>query len=310
MRLWLLAFALLVGGFIATIAALNGDVYSAHGFVRGYLDALSAKNSAAALEVPGVASTTGSVETLLTDGAMGELDNIALVRETEGANGTRTVVYDYEIGGQSGRSEFTVVQTGTRFGLFPTWRFSASPLATVAVDVLGDDRFEANGFDVATPGAYLVFAPGLYELDLETTYLTAEDVPVAVTDPGTIVDATLALEPTDAFVAAVKTETDAYLDDCATQKVLQPTGCPFGATINNRVEGDPAWSIADYPATELVATETNGVWLVPETTATAHLTASVRSLFDGTLSEFDDDVPFVLGFTVTLDGDTISIAAR
>ena len=33
-----------------------------------------------------------------------------------------------------------------------------------------------------------------------------------------------------------------------TQKVLQPAGCPFGVEIDDRVQGDPAWSMVTYPA--------------------------------------------------------------
>ena len=45
---------------------------------------------------------------------------------------------------------------------------------------------------------------------------------------------------------------DAQLKQCTTQKVLLPTGCPFGQHMDNRIEGDPIWSMASYPKLAVV----------------------------------------------------------
>lgn len=306
---WLAVFALLVAGFGATVAALNGSLYSASGFVRTYLDALDHRDAEAALAIPGVDSTTEGVDALLTSSAMKGLGDYTLVRDTEEPGGGHTVVFDVALDGETARTEFHVERSGTRLGLYPTWEFAASPLATLAVTVHHAEDFTVNGAEVASDGAFLVFAPGSYVLDHESTYLEADAVTVAVTEPGTIVDARVSAKPTEKFVAAVQAEVDDFLDACVTQKVLQPTGCPFGRAINNRVDGDPAWSVVDYPAVTLVAGREPGSWLVPTTPATVHLTATVVSLFDGTITRVDDDVDFTVAYAITLDGSGLTIDA-
>ena len=310
---WLVGIALLLVAFGAAVIALNSQLYSASGFVRGYLEALERQDSAAALEVPGVRSSTQGADALLSDDAMGRLSGLRLVRDTEGTGGTHTVVFDYALGSEKlqGRTEFTVVQTGTRFGLFPTWRFVASPLSTLSVSVLNDDRFEANGLKLVSPSGagaasgLLVFSPGLYELGHESTYLTAQPVAAEVTTIGEIIDVAVDVQANDDFVARVQADLGDRLDDCATQKILMPTGCPFGQTVNNRINGDPKWSLVDYPVVAILPGEKSGEWRMPLARGTAHLVVPVRSLFDGTLSILDEDVPFSAQYAITFVGENI-----
>ena len=122
---------------------------------------------------------------------------------------------------------------------------------------------------------------------------------VTASQPGAAIIGTVTLQPTDAFVAQVQKEVDGYLDDCATQTVLLPTGCPFGEQISNRIVTTPAWSIARYPTVALQPGPDPGTWLMPATPAAAHLVVDVRSLFDGSVSTFDEDVPFSSSFVVS-----------
>jgi len=302
---WLVVFAILIGGFVASIAALNADLYSAHGFVRTYLDALARKDSAAALSIAGV-GVEGS-DALLSDESLGDLDSIELVRDTQNADGTHTVVYDYSIGGETGRSEFHVQHRGTRFGVFNDWSFVASPISTISVTVKHDNRFEVNGTELTEAGAYLVFTPGLYVVDHKSTFLEAEAANVAMTEPGTIVDATLDVRANKDFVSTVQEEVDGFLQDCAAQTVLQPTGCPFGRVINDQVDGDPAWSITSYPLIEIDPGKQVGNWLVVDAIGTANVDVTVRSLFDGSVQQLDEPVPFTVSYTITFDGNKLVI---
>ena len=309
---WLAVFVLIFGGFAATVAALNSSLYSAQGFVRTYLDALAQKDSAAALAIPGVSATTAGegVDALLHDSAMSGLGDYTLVRDTEETSGIHTVVFDVVLDGETARTEFHVERSGTRFGLYPTWSFAASPLSTLSVTVEHADGFEVNGSPVVDAGAYLVFAPGSYVVDHASTYLEADAATARVSETGTIVDSTITATPTAEFVDAVQTEVDGFLDKCVTQTVLQPTGCPFGRDISNRVTDAPRWSIVDYPKITLAAGEKSGSWIVSDVPATAHLVATVQSLFDGTISTFDEDVPFTVAYAITIDGADLSINAR
>lgn len=308
--LWLLGLAVLVAGFFLSVFALNSTVYSANGFVRGYLAALERQDSAAALEALGRASVTSGSDALLTDRAMGDLTAIELVRDTPGTGGIHTVVFDYRLGADPEtaasdvqRTEFTVEQTGTRFGLFPTWRFVASPLSTLSVTVSNADSFTANGqaarVEADTATGFVVFAPGVYELAHDSTYLAASTVAVPLTTTGAILDAVIDPEPTPALIDWATDATADYLDECATQTVLMPTGCPFGESISNRIDNEPQWSIVDYPEVEIVRADEVGAWTTREAEGVAHLNVAVRSLFDGTVSRFDEDVPFDAQFGIT-----------
>jgi hypothetical protein len=107
------------------------------------------------------------------------------------------------------------------------------------------------------------------------------------------------VQPTAAFVNDVQGEINTYLDEnCATQTVLQPTGCPFGVSIDDRVTSAPVWSIVEYPLVTLTAGETD--FVMPQTPAMAHVSVEVQSLFDGDITMLEQDEPFAMGLTVTI----------
>lgn len=312
---WAVAFGVLIVAFVATVVVLNSTLYSANGFVRGYLDALARQDSSAALEVSGVSANQSEPDdALLTDSALGELGDIRLISDTAKGEGQRSVVFEYTIanagGSETGRSEFTVARDGTRFGLFSRWTFVTSPLNTVSVTVLHDTRFAVNGHtETSSAGPngssdYLVFSPGLYTLDHETAFLAAKPVTVAVTDIGEVTAATVDVQANHEFVAKLQVELDRFLDTCSTQTVLLPTGCPFGREVSNRITTEPAWSIVDYPAAEIVPGELPGTWAMPATEGTANIVVEVQSLFDGTLDVLDEDVPFTVEYLITFEGGT------
>jgi hypothetical protein len=101
----------------------------------------------------------------------------------------------------------------------------------------------------------------------------------------------------------VDEELHAYLDACATQSVLLPTGCPFGKTFDNRIDSTPEWSISTYPNVEIIPGSNTGEWVMPITTASAHLSVEVRSLFDGTVRDFDEEIPFTVSYLLTIQPD-------
>jgi len=247
---------------------------------------------------------------------------VRTISDTAGADGRHTVVAEYTISAPDGsgetteRSEFVVVPDGTRFGLFPSWRFASSPINSISITVLHDQNFSVNGFDVSTKAApdtaaaFQVFAPGFYVLQHDSTYLTAEKVAAAITEIGGITDVTVDVQANEEFVAEVQKHVTAYLGECATQQVLMPTGCPFGQSLSNRVQNAPTWSMVADPVITIVPGQPSGTWAVPKTPATAHLVVDVRSLFDGKLSTFDEDVPFDVQYALTFEpGNKLLITA-
>jgi len=97
------------------------------------------------------------------------------------------------------------------------------------------------------------------------------------------------------------TELNAFLDTCTKQKVLQPSNCPFGIEINDRIIGLPTWSIAKYPVVSLAAGTT--AFEMPDTVGQAHIVVDVQSLFDGSLDTRDENVQFTVGLGVTIQPD-------
>lgn len=302
-----MVFALLAAGFGATVLALNNDVFSAHGFVRSYLQALARQDSAEALAFDGVDVPEGAGTTLLGDSAMGEVRDIQFIGESS-SEGVTTVRFETTLSSGPETSEFHVERAGSRFGLFSAWRFAESPLAALAVSVDSDSRFTANGVAALTGGPEAVFAPGHYVIGHSTEYLSAEAVEVDAVEPGGLLDAQLAVAPTPAFTDAADQAIAAFLDQCATQQVLKPTGCPFGFDEANRIDGAPQWTMTEYPTSTLSAGSQPGTWLATGTEGEVRLQLTVRSLFDGSTSSLDESIPVRGSYLLSLAADnTITV---
>ncbi|WP_104169826.1 hypothetical protein [Cryobacterium sp. M23] len=316
--------ALLGAGLVATIGSLNRDLYSAGSFVGQYLDALARKDTAGALLLPGVRPTAAELEaaalpkdlpdTLLRNSVLGELTDIRLTADDESADGRHTVDYEFRLNGTPAAMTFQVESAGTFFGVFDSWRFTTSPLAVLRVNVLHQATFSVNRLTLDTrahaadgapetfsnQAAYLAFAPALYSFEHSSTLLDAASQTVPVVASG-VTDVTVDAQPNAQFIGQVQAELDRFLDDCTTQQVLQPTNCPFGIEINDRVRDDPIWSIAQYPPVTLVAGDST--FEMPDTEGQAHIVVEVQSLFDGDVEVRDEDVAFAVAISVTVNPD-------
>ena len=315
---WSVALAVIIGGFAGTVAILNSSLYSAAGFVRSYLDALARHDADGARELAEWQLVSGDAsEELLVPEAMGELSDIQLVSDQAGADGVHHVVYSYTADGVEGTSAFDVRATGTVLGLFTSWQFATNPYGVVQLTVAHGDEFSIGGMDLVTPepdvaSPYIVFTPGTYEMSHESTFLHGEAIAVTSTQPGGVVDAQLDIEPTQAMIDEVQAQVGAHLtDDCATQVVLLPTGCPFGHPVSNRVDSTPQWSMVEFPPVTLEPGTEPETWRMPPTRGTAHLLVDVKSLFDGSVTTFDEDVEFSASYLVTfLPGDKLLVTAQ
>jgi len=314
---WGTVFGLLLLGFVVTVSALNSTVFSAQGFVATYLGALERQDAGTALDTPGVVDRRSAADDLLVDDALGDLDAVEFVSETDEGGGIHRVVYSYELDGTPGETAFEIEHTGNRFGVFQVWAFVTSPTAVVEITPVNDARFAANEVDVESAGgpsvpvAYDVLAPAVLELGLESELLVADAESLVVPEPGSVARVSVRPRASEEFTGLVQDELNRALDACTEQEVLQPAGCPFGEQIQNRVEGAPAWSMTAYPAVTIVPGTEPGTWRVPQTEGVAHLTVGVRSIFDGTRSVFDQDVPFTVGYLITfVPGGGIRIDAE
>jgi hypothetical protein len=305
-RNWIIAGAILIVVFAGAVVTLNVSLYSASGFVGSYLNAIARHDVTGALAIPGVSLPTGS-KTLLRADALSSLDDIHLVSDTAGNNGTHRLVYDYRAGGAAGSSTFTVERAGVTMGLFSAWRFSESPVSVLSIAPVHANSFIANGLAVTATtnvsSPYLVLTPTRVTLTHRSTYLSAPTTHVLV--DGAVARKATAVETraNTAFVKEVQKQLDSYLAACVKQKVLLPTGCPMGQQISDRIQNAPTWSMVQNPVVTIVPTAVAGTWQVPDSPAAAHLVVTVKSIFDGTVSTFDQDVPFSVGYLVTFETD-------
>jgi hypothetical protein len=313
---WVVLGGLIAAAFAGTVIALNATLYSASGFAGSYLAALSRHDVSAALELAGPASVAGGEKAsreLLDSRALGELSDIRLLGDTGQADGRHRVTYSYSLTGKGisgttsstmGTTTFTVERAGTRMGLFTAWRFATSPTGTLTITPQHDSTFTVNGMYLGSTGpdvprSFLALVPGNYLLGHDSDYFTAKPVPVPITGAGITTKAAVDVQANSFFTKQVQKGLDSELAKCATQKVLLPTGCPFGKQIGDRIEGAPAWSIVRNPVVHIAPATTPGTWQVPQTEGTAHLTVRVRSIFDGSVSTFDEDVPFTVSYLIS-----------
>ncbi|MGV8876991.1 MAG: hypothetical protein ACOH1K_05735 [Rhodoglobus sp.] len=345
MRRELLTLSIVLGlicvAFATTVVVLNSTIYSSNGFVRSYLAALSQHDMDAALTIADIhlpaqqgsagdkdegatpIDTTGAgalllagSHDLLRPSALSSLDDITLLERTVNPDGTETVTFSFVLDGRSATSSFTVTRAGSNFGVFAEWDFVVPPLTIVRLTVLNAQEFTANGTDFIAeaqdaPSPYVVLTPSSFDITHTSRFLSAEPLVVSATEPGGTVRARLAVTANETMVAEVQTKVNGYLDACATQVVLLPTGCPFGKPMSNRIVTTPEWSIAEYPPVSLTPGSEPSSWLMRPTNAAAHLRVDVRSIFDGSISTFDQDVSFSASYLVTfLADDQLLVTAQ
>lgn len=308
---------LLLGALGASGITLYQQFYSPSAFVTRYIDLLSNGRAADAMRVPGVAIDRETLETagidvtaseaLLRQVALAPLTNVDVVSETtEGAITTVTVAY--EAGQHEGISSFTVEQDGWA-GVTPNWRFTKSPLAAVDLVVRGADKFAVNGFEIdrrqikadadpLAPLPLLVFTPGLYSVTVDTQISASPGISVLADTPLATTPVDLQTEPTAEFVSVVQQRVEEFLTQCTTQQVLQPTACPFGLQVSNRIEDPPEWSISVQPTVTVEAD--GGQWLIPATGAVAHIEVDIKSLFDGSIQHVSEDIDFQVNGTISI----------
>lgn len=325
-RLWADLSILAVVGVLLFAAigaggmALYQQYYSPSAFVSRYLDLLATGRAADALQLPGVAidrtalETVGIEETaseaLLRRDALAPLSDVEVLSEKT-VDGITTVAVSYTAGTYEGETTFAVQQDGW-VGVTPNWRFATTPLAAVELTVLGADQFIINGFEIdrrqvvpagpeATPAEavpLLVFTPGLYSVTVDTPVATAPGVSILADAPLTSTPVEVQSEPTEEFVSVVQERVEEFLMQCTEQQVLQPTACPFGLQVLNRLATLPEWSIVQQPK---VTVKPDGAhWQIPPTDAIAHIEVDIQSLFDGSIEHVSEDVPFQVNGSITI----------
>ena len=322
--IWVAAMVLALGASIGTLALLNHTLYSAAAFVERYFDEVAHDNVNEILATPGVAitsdeyaalgipSTTSSA--LLRNGITSDgPEQVQVTADHTMPGGTHEIEVSYQLDGQNQQASFQIAPRAKLLGVIQRWEFVQSPLQLLTVQLqhgthfsVGSLTLDARAASTDDPSAfnhtanYLALAPASYQLSYSSKLITASPV-VANVLPGQRTTATVNVQPTQALVDKVQSNLKDFLTQCATQQVLQPSGCPFGASIDDRVTSDPQWSILTDPTVTLTAQDTG--FVMPSTPGTARLSVDVQSLYDGSTSTLDKTVDYSVALTVILRDD-------
>ncbi len=312
---------LLVVAAACAIGSLNREVFGAKAFVSSYLHSLERHDAASALAMPGVVPTAANIPedvslVLLRSSALGSISDIRILDEAGQPDGSNIVTASYVVNNQPAQGMFRVKHVDNSFLVFENWAFVTPPMGTITVSVLHDTVFDVGTsglIDLRTThpktvatvfgdtGTFLAFAPGAYTFGHTSSLMTAKAVTATIANPRAAAEVVVDVEANAKFTDDVQSEVNAFLDTCVTQVVLQPTGCPFGYQTGNRLVGEPAWSVLDYPVVSVVPGETG--WVVRNAVAKVELKGELQSLYDGSVTPLDEivDAPFNLNITIQPD---------
>ena len=305
----------------AAIGSLNREVFGAKAFVSSYLHSLQRHDAVSALAMPGVIPATADVPedvslALLRSSALGNISDIQIQDEAAQPDGSHIVSATYAVNGQSAQGMFRVTQTNNSFLVFENWSFVTPPLGTITVTVAHDTVFTVGSsglIDLRTThpktaaavfgdtGSFLAFAPGAYTFGHTSSLMEANNVTAIVSAPRATAEVVVDVQANAKFTEDVQSEVNNFLDQCVTQVVLQPTGCPFGFQTGNRLVGDPAWSVLTYPEVTVVPGETG--WVVRNAIAQVELSGELQSLFDGTISPLNETVDAAFNLDIVIQPD-------
>lgn len=280
--------------WLAAVLIVNVTLFSATGHVNSYLRALESENFGLAASRAGL-SETPNPPPLRGAG----VENPRVVGASALANGTVAVRAEYEILGATETTVFVVEPAEPVLFFFTQWRFAQAPVSHLEFSVIGDNRVTVNSADLTItrlgiPPRVAVLVPGHYEASLETEWLESEVATATISEVGSRTPVRLRLQPTARLVDTTTEAVEQFFDDCVDQDVLQPVGCPFGVTVDDRVLGSPEWKILDYPTVELTLGGDRASWSMAATGGIAQVTIQVQSLFDGTIEQRVDEIPFTL----------------
>jgi hypothetical protein len=191
--IWGGLLVLVIVGFVVVVSVLNATVYSAGGFVRGYLDALNRGDTTGALALAGVTPTTASGDSMLAVPEKGRLLDIHQVADQKLPDGSHRITVGYRTADeppagtttststpasdpsatpgskqsrqqnvdQAGHAEtehttqFAIRRSGTIGGLFGRWEFQVAPTASLDITSRHDAGFTANGRTITSPSVDL-----------------------------------------------------------------------------------------------------------------------------------------------------------
>lgn len=310
---WLLGLMVTIGAAVLTILLVNTKVYGPEQQVRNYLEALRDGEGEKALGL--LNATVPPANAAMLDGpalraSVDSLDNVSVGEPRSAGDRRVEIPVTYSIDGRQESTSFELENTGRQWMFFNSWEFVPATLPTLEVAVVNQREATLNGVRVALPGGtnrFAVFYPGEFEAHYTSEYFAAPAVKTAVLDrresAGTRL--TLATRATTRLVDDVSAQVRRFLDQCAAQKVLAPTACPFYHFTDNRIDGDVSWKITAYPKVEIEPF--GGGWVVKPLAGTARLSAAQIDLFTGGRSTLTETLDFSFTVRLEVSEETISV---
>ncbi|WP_423299075.1 hypothetical protein [Glutamicibacter nicotianae] len=286
---WAMAAAAVIVLVIAGSIAANRTLFSPQHQVKALQQHLAKGEGAEAL---------GLMQAQVPEGDAVALDGDVLKRTqagitefttdkaqpVDGDEQLRTVTAHYKAHGVEKESTYTLRHAGKSWLLFDKWAFEPSTLPSVKIKANTVNEVTVNEQKIplsAGVSTLPVFYPAILDASFSTKNFAADTRGMVVTGPAEEpVEIALKTEPTKEFIAAINTKVKKYLNDCAEQQVLMPSGCPFAYNTSARV--DPAtidWSISKYPTIEV--NYYNGAWVLSPLKTTATLTLTEQDLRTG-----------------------------
>ncbi|MFC8304850.1 hypothetical protein ACFUCV_14335 [Specibacter sp. NPDC057265] len=309
---WLLLFMLGIAAAMITIGVVNSREFGPEKTVQHYLQALREGDGSRALgllqaKVPSAnAAALDGPALAQTQAALGD---VRVADAVDAAGNQKRVTVSYTVDGEELSTDFLLVSGPRQWLFFDTWTMVPSTLPTVSASVVNANEASINGVPANMPAgrnSFAVFYPGSYELEFRSALFAAPPVTRVVTGADQAVPAVaLASGPTSDLLAQVDGVIRKYLDDCAQQAVLMPTGCPMTAISNNRVASPITWTIVGYPA--ITITPFNGQWVLAPLTVKTQLAFEEQDLFTGVLQNVKQNSEFEFTAKLQISGTDVSV---
>lgn len=286
--------ALWIGG----VLALNANFYSPSRFVTDYLEALAAGQWGQAIAQSGEEGISVAPEP-------GLLDDITVTGWQHVSPEDVAVQADYLLDGEATRTVFVLHRDSRILGLFDQWVFATPPTSDMTTTAAGFSRVQVNDTSVEEGQPTRVLVPGVYRVEAATQWLGSSMETLALSDPGRDAQITLNPTPSAALEKEIGLALQEYLSECSLRGVLQPASCPFGTTVDDRLVGQPEWTITVTPTLRLTLSPRAESVSVVADDGVATVTGTIQSLFDGSLRPLNRDIVFAVVAEVTgLDTDS------
>ena len=309
---WLLGVLAALVIALTSLALINRLVYGPQGQVRAYFAAVREGDGSKALGILG-AQVPDASAAMLNGGALkasfAGLKDLSTGAVTVTDGGERaTVTVTYTLDGEAGSTDFRLHKVGSHWGVFDQWQIDAGELPTVEITSNSVEAATLNNTKVAVEGGSREFAvlyPGSYTVTYESALYSAGSQTVPVTAPGGAPSPlTVELTPSEAAVTSVQQQIKTYLDTCAAQSSLYPTGCPFEYDFSGRVDGEVTWLVTEYPQPEV--TLAGGKWALGKSSGKAEISFTELDLYTGETQQVTDTVSFSLKGSLTASGETLT----